>query len=306
MFALLAKRILWAIPTLWIIATLTFFFLRLIPGGPFDQERQYPPEIQANIQAKYGLDQPMIVQYGRYLNGLIHGDPGPSLKYLGRSTRDIIAETLPISLQLGSLALFLSLIIGLPLGILGATRYRTAWDRTVIYLTSLGISLPNFVLAAVLVMIFSYKLKILPPALWEGPRYMLMPAFTLAVYPMAFIARLSRTALIETLQKDFILTARAKGLSERSVILKHALKNAMTGVVSVLGPLTAALITGSFIVEKIFAIPGMGQYFVTAVTNRDYPLVLGVTLVYAVFVIAMNFIVDWLYTVIDPRVRMEA
>ena len=299
------KRILWSIPTLWLIATLTFLFLRLIPGGPFDQERQLSPEIQQNLEKRYGLDQPLLIQYFRYLNGLIHLDPGPSLKYLGRSTKEIISETLPISIQLGLLALFLAVILGMPLGILAAAKKNTKIDQAVILITSISISLPNFVFAAFLVLIFSFQLQWLPPALWEGPRYMVMPALCLALYPLAYIARLTRTALLDSLSQEFIQTARAKGLKESQIILKHALKNSLTSVVSILGPITAALITGSFIIEYIFAIPGMGQYFVTAVTNRDYPLVLGVTMVYSLFVIFFNFLVDCSYRLLDPRVKLQ-
>jgi oligopeptide transport system permease protein len=302
------RRILGAIPTLWIIATLTFLFLRLIPGGPFDQERQLPPEIQANLAARYGLDQTLWVQYKIYLFNLCQGDPGPSLKYLGRSTGDIIGQTLPVSLQLGLVALVLAVVVGFPLGILAGTSKATgkdAWDKFVLGITSFGISMPNFVFAAGLILLCSHGLKILPPALWEGPRSMVLPALSLSLYPMAYIARLTRSALFETLNEEYIQTARAKGLGEWQVVMHHALRNSLSSVVSILGPITAALITGSFIVEYIFAIPGMGQYFVTAVTNRDYPLVLGVTMVYAVLVILMNLLVDCAYAWLDPRVKLK-
>lgn len=301
----LFKRTLTAIPTLWLIATLTFFFLRWIPGGPFDRERQLPPEIRANLDKRFGLDRPLVEQYGNYLKNLARGQTGPSFKYLGRDTRDIIADTLPVSMQLGGLALLLSVAMGIPLGVWAAAR-RGRWsDTTVLLATSLGVALPSFVVAAALVYLFAVELKWLPPALWEGAAYMIMPAFTLALYPTATIARLTRSALLETLAQDFIKTARAKGASERRVIWRHALRASLSSVVSYFGPLTAALITGSFIVEYMFAIPGMGQYFVTAVTNRDYPLVLGVTMVYAAFVVLTNFLVDCAYTLLDARVRLS-
>jgi len=301
------KRILWIIPTLWVIATLTFFFLRLIPGGPFDQERQLPPEIKKNLEKRYGLDKPLPIQYLHYLKGLSMGDPGPSLKYLGRGTQDIIRETFPVSLQLGTLAMAMALLLGIPMGVLAAasqnSRFRF-WDTIFLFITSCSISMPNFVFASLLILFFSFTLKWLPPALWEGPTYALMPALTLALYPMAYIARLIRSSMMDSLKEDYIQTARAKGVKEWQIIFKHAFRNSLTSAVSIIGPITAALITGSFIVEYIFAIPGMGQYFVTAVTNRDYPLVLGVTMVYAVFIIVLNLLVDLAYTRLDPRIKL--
>jgi oligopeptide transport system permease protein len=293
---------------LWVIATLTFFFLRLIPGGPFDRERKLPPEIQENIARRYGLDQPLAHQYLRFLKGVVQGDPGPSLKYLGRSTKEILAETFPVSLHLGALALALAFFLGVPLGIASAgvrSRGKRNWDRGFLFFTSSLISLPNFVCAALMILLFSYHLKLLPPALWEGPRYLVMPALTLALYPMAYFARLTRSALLEALAQDYVQTARAKGVSELRVLFHHALRNSLSSVVSILGPMAAALITGSFIVEYIFAIPGMGQYFVTAVTNRDYPLVLGVTLIYALLVILLNLLVDVAYLGLDPRIKLR-
>jgi oligopeptide transport system permease protein len=288
----------------FIVATLTFFVLRLVPGGPFDQEKVFPPEIKKNIEAKYHLDMPLRVQYYLYMKDLLHLRFGPSFKYRNRQVEDILKNTFPVSMVLGIWALILASAIGLAAGIISALWRDTLFDRSSIFMATLGISLPNFVIGALLILVFSHLLKILPPALFEDWRYLIMPAITLGAAPAAYLARLMRSSLLEILGKEFIRTAEAKGLSGHIIILKHALKNSLGPVITVLGPLTAMLITGSFIVEKIFSVPGMGRYFITAVTNRDYPLVMGVTVVYAVLIVIMNFIVDVLYTLIDPRVRL--
>ncbi|GJL79893.1 MAG: oligopeptide transport system permease protein OppB [Nitrospinaceae bacterium] len=298
------KRLLHGIPVLITVATLTFGIMHLVPGGPFDSEKKLPPEIIANIEAKYHLDKPLVTQYLLYMKQILQGDLGPSFKYLGRDVSAIIAETFPVSLTLGLCAVGVIIGFGIPAGIISAYWRNSAVDRTVVFLATLGISVPSFVLGTVLVWGLSHKLHWLPPALWEGPRHVLMPAFALGAGFAGYIARLTRSTVLDVLTSDYIRTARAKGLSEPVVLLKHALKNSIFPIVSVMGPLVAGLVTGSFVIEFIFSIPGMGSFFITAVTNRDYPLIMGVTLVYAVLIILANIVVDMLYVWLDPRVSL--
>lgn len=299
------RRILWAAPVLWVVATLTFFIMHIVPGGPFDKEKKLPPEIKANVEAKYHLDQPVHRQYLLYMKGLLHGDLGPSYKYLGRTVNDVIGDTLPVSVQLGFFALFIALFLGLIAGMISSVTAHTFWDRTAMFFATAGISTPNFVLGALLIYFFSHRYPLFPPALWEDYRSVVLPAVTLGLAPAAYIARLSRSSILETNAHDYVRTARAKGLSESAILFRHIIRNAISPVVTILGPLTAALVTGSFVVEFIFSVPGMGKFFITAVTNRDYPLIMGVTLVYAVLIVIANLAVDLLYTVIDPRVKLE-
>lgn len=299
------RRILWAIPVLWVVATLTFFIMHIVPGGPFDREKKLPPEIKANVEAKYHLDQPLHRQYLLYMKGLIQGDLGPSYKYLGRNVNDVIGDTLPVSIQLGLLALGIAILFGLIAGMISSLTAHTLWDRFSMFLATAGISTPNFVLGALLVYLFSHRYPLFPPALWEDFRHVVLPAVTLGLAPAAYIARLSRSSILETNRQDYVRTARSKGLSEGVILFRHILKNALSPVVTILGPLTAALVTGSFVVEFIFSVPGMGKFFITAVTNRDYPLIMGVTLIYAVLIVVANLLVDIFYTFIDPRVKLS-
>lgn len=305
MLGYLLKRILHGIPVILVVATLTFLIMRVVPGGPFDRDKKLPPEIVANIEAKYHLDRPVLEQYLLYLGQAVQGDLGPSYKYVGRNVSDILAETFPVSLTLGLCAVLVTLGLGIPAGVISAARRDTGIDRACIFLATLGISLPSFVMGTLLILLFSHKWHLLPPALWEGPKYVLMPAFALGAGFAGYIARLLRSNLLEVLSADYIRTARAKGLKERTVVLKHAFINAVSPVISVMGPLTAGLVVGSFVIEYIFSIPGMGNYFITAVTNRDYPLIMGVTLVYAVLIVLANIAVDLIYMMIDPRVRLN-
>ncbi|MDP7147987.1 MAG: ABC transporter permease [Nitrospinaceae bacterium] len=298
------KRVLHGIPVLIVVATLTFIIMRLVPGGPFDEEKKLPPEILANIQAKYHLDQPVITQYLLYLKQLAQGDMGPSYKYIGRDVADIISDTFPVSITLGLLAMLVVVGVGVPAGMWSAYRQNSMVDRVCVFFAMLGVSIPSFVLGTVLVWLMSHKLHWFPPALWEGPRHMALPALALGAPFTGYIARLTRSAVLEVLASDYIRTARAKGLSESVVLLKHALKNSIYPIVSVIGPLTAGLVTGSFVIEFIFSIPGMGSFFITAVTNRDYPLIMGVTLVYAVLIVLANIMVDIIYMWLDPRVQV--
>jgi oligopeptide transport system permease protein len=305
MTAFVLKRLAAGVLVVFTVATITFFIMHSVPGGPFDQEKMFPPEIKKNIEAKYHLDRPVRVPYWYYMKDLVKGDFGPSFKYRNRRVQDILVDTFPVSAQLGVIALLISLGLGVSAGIVSAVWRDSIFDRLSIFAASLGIALPSFVLGAFFIWAFSYKLQLLPPALWESARHMVLPAFALGLGPAAYLARLTRSSMLEILEKDFVRTARAKGLSGAVVILKHVLRNSMGPVVTVVGPLVAMLVTGSFIVEKIFSVPGMGRFFITAVTNRDYPLIMGVTLVYTALIVVMNFVVDVVYTVLDPRVRLE-
>jgi len=299
------RRLLWGIPVLWVVATLTFILMQVVPGGPFDKDKPLPVEIKANVEAKYHLDKPVWQQYLFYLQALLQGDLGPSYKYLGRDVNDIIGDTLPVSLQLGLLSLLVAVMVGFVLGILAVVKPQSWIDRAGMIFVTAGISIPNFVIGALFILWLSHAYKLFPPALWEGWRHAILPALTLGLAPAAFIARLLRSSILEALHQDFVRTARAKGLGEGAILLKHVLKNSVTPVVTFLGPLTATLVTGSFIVEYIFAIPGMGKFFITAVTNRDYPLIMGVTLVYSAIIVLANLVVDIAYAYRDPRVRVE-
>jgi oligopeptide transport system permease protein len=300
----LIKRLIQGLIVLWVVATLTFILLRLAPGGPFDRERKLPPEVLANIEAKYHLDEPLSRQYLRYLAGILHLDLGPSYKYLDRGVKEIISDTLPTSVLLGLLALVFALMVSFPTGLIAA-YFRNSWiDRFALLTATLGISVPNFILGALLIWLFALQLGWLQAGRWDSAASMILPTVTLGAAPAAYIAALLRSTLIEALGEDFIRTARAKGLRESAVLFKHALRNSLVPVLTVMGPLTAALLTGSFVVEYVFAIPGMGRFFITAVTDRDYPLIMGVTLVYTALLVIANFLVDLCYAYIDPRIRV--
>ena len=299
------RRLLAMVPTLWAIVTITFFLLRLAPGGPFLAEREIPAEARATLAARYGLDQPLHVQYGRYLANVVRLDFGPSYRFPSRSVREIILGALPVSLELGAWAIAIALLVGVPLGTVAALRQNTIWDYGPMSAALLGISVPNFVLGPILVFVFALSLRWLPPALWGPPQSKILPAFTLGALYIAYIARLARGGMLEITRADFIRTARAKGLSETTVVCRHALRGGLLPVVSFLGPALARAVTGSIVVEKIFAIPGVGQYFVNAAFNRDYTLVMGIVIFYAGFLIVFNLFVDVMYGVLDPRVRLE-
>jgi oligopeptide transport system permease protein len=305
MLGFLIKRTLMSIPVLWIIASLTFALVRIVPGGPFDAEKNLPPEIVANIKAKYHLDKPVGEQYLLYMSRLMHGDLGVSYKYVNRTVNDILADAFPVSLQLGSLGLLIAIAIGVPLGTVAAVNRGRAADAVAMFVATVGISVPGFVVGALLILIFGQWLKILPVALWESGRHMILPSITLALSPAAYIARLTRASVLEVLEKDWVRTARSKGLSDSMTVIKHVLRNALVPVATVLGPLTAIVITGSFVVEYIYAVPGMGRFFITAVSNRDYDLIIGTTLIFAVLLIVANTVVDILYQYLDPRMQVE-
>jgi oligopeptide transport system permease protein len=304
MISFIARRILGAIPTLFFLAFLTFFLLRLAPGGPFDSERAWPPDVQANINHQYELDQPIPVQFAHWLRDVSHGNLRESFQYIGRPVSEIIAGSLPTSVCLGMLALVLALLIGIPLGCLAAAQQNTLWDSSAMFLAIAGVSLPSYLVASILILIFSLGLGWFPPALWDGPSSAVLPVITLGLRPMAIVARLVRASMLEALSSDYIRTAYSKGLSRSTVIFKHALKNSVIPVLTVMGPVAANLVTGSFLVEIVFQIPGLGKHFVQAMINRDYPLVMGVTLVYGVILIGANLVVDVIYGIADPRIRL--
>lgn len=290
--------------SLFIVSTLTFFLMHAIPGDPFTQERAIPEEILKAMHKHYGLDQPLHIQYGRYLKGLFTLDLGPSFKYQGRTVNDIISEGFPISLMLGSEALLIALTFGLILGAIAALKYQQWQDHLAMLLSVVGISVPSFILATFLQYLLSMKLDLLPVARWGTFSQSILPALSLSALPMAFIARLTRANMIEVMQQDFIQTAKSKGLNSIQVLWKHVLRNALLPVVTYLGPLTAAVLTGSFAVEKIFGIPGLGQWFVLCITNRDYTVIMGTTVFYSALLMLAVFLVDILYCFIDPRIKI--
>lgn len=305
MLSFTLKRALGALFTLFLLALATFVLLRVVPGGPFDSDKAFPPEVKANIDRRYGLDQPLLRQFVDWLSDLARGDLRESFQYEGRPVTGIIRESLGPSFLVGGAALLLGIVGGLALGLLAAWKRDTWIDAGALFVAASGLSLPTYLIASLGVVIFALQLGWLPPALWEEPTSAILPILTLAIRPMAMIARLARSSLIETLGSDYVRTAFAKGLSPSRVLLKHALKNSLIPVITLLGPLTANLLTGSFLVETVFQIPGLGKHFVSAVLNRDYPLVMGMTLTYGALLLTCNLGVDLLYGWIDPRIRVE-
>ena len=298
------RRLLLLIPVLFFISIITFGLAHAVPGGPFDREKPLPPEVKANLEKYYGLDQPVWKQYVDYVSDIVlRFDFGPTYRSRGRGVNDIFKDHLPVSAQLGLAAIAIALVIGLPLGILAALKQNNIWDYLGMGLAIFGVSVPAIVLGPMLILIFALSLHLLPVAGWGTPAKMIMPALALGLRESAIIARLTRASMLQVIREDYIRTARAKGLTERVVMVRHALKNAFIPVATILGPMFAALVTGTFIVEQIFAIPGMGKYFITSITNRDYPVVMGTILLYAVFLVLANLAVDLTYAFLDPRIR---
>jgi oligopeptide transport system permease protein len=298
-------RLLGAIPTLLLVIVLAFLMVHAAPGGPFDDERVLPPEIEANIAAAYQLDQPLPQQFINYLAGLLRGDLGPSYRYRDRTVSELIGSAFPLSLQLGAMAMLLATVVGVSAGTFAALRKDSLPDRVVMALAMTGISIPVFVIAPVLVLLLAVQLQWLPAG-WtgsHGPGRYILPVVSLALPQIAYIARLTRASMIEVLDSDFVRTARAQGLGTAAVVRLHALKPTMLPVLSYMGPAIAAILTGSVVVEEIFGIPGLGQHFVRGALNRDYTLVLGIVIFYATLVLVLNLVVDLLYGAIDPRIR---
>ncbi len=306
MFKFIARRLLETIPVLLIIITGSFFLMHAAPGGPFDSERRVTPEIQRNLEAHYGLNKPLHQQYFDYLGRLVlHGDFGPSFKYANRTVNELISESLPVSLRLGLYGMAIALVIGVTAGIIASLRPNTAMDYVPMTLAMTGICLPTFVLGPLLVLGLAMKLKWFNPSGWDDPADAVLPSLTLGIYYAAYLARLTRGGMLEVLSQDYIRTARAKGASEWRVVLRHALRGGLLPVVSFLGPALAGIISGSFVVESIFQIPGLGRYFVTAAFNRDYTMVMGTVIFFAVLIIAFNLLVDVLQVWLNPRLRFD-
>lgn len=305
MLAYALKRFIGALPTLLVLIALAFFMIRAAPGGPFDAERALPKEIEANLRAAYHLDEPLVQQFGRYLLNLSRGDFGPSFQYKEYTVTELIMTGFPVSLRLGGLAMALALVVGVSVGALAALRQNSWIDHAVMSVSMTGISIPNFVMAPILILVFAIILGWLPAGgLGDGSaRNLVLPVVALALPQIAYISRLTRGSMIDVLRSNFVRTARAKGLPERLVIMRHALKPALLPVVSYLGPTTAALITGSVVIEQIFGVPGLGRYFVQGALNRDYTLVMGVVVFFGVLIVVFNLVVDLLYALLDPRVK---
>ncbi|WP_136255508.1 oligopeptide ABC transporter permease OppB [Onishia niordana] len=301
------KRLLQAIPTLLIVITLSFFLMHLAPGGPFDGERQLPPEIEANLMANYHLDEPVWKQYLNYMGNLLQGDLGPSFKYKDFSVTELVAQGFPVSLELGIWAVGLALLIGLPLGVIAALRRNSTIDYLVMGTALAGVAIPNFVIAPLLALVFGVFLGWLPVGGWNEGAWpnLVLPVVALSIQQIAYIARMMRASMIEVLGSHFIRTARAKGLAETEVIWRHAMRPAMLPVVSYLGPAIAGIITGSVVIEQIFGIPGIGRYFVQAALNRDYTLVMGTVVFYGALIVLLNLLVDLLYSALDPQIRYD-
>ena len=299
------KRLLLAILTVWVVITVTFFVMRAVPGGPFMSEKAITPAAQAALEAKYGLDKPLLTQYGTYLKDIVTKfDFGPSLKQRGQSVITIISRGLKVSLRLGVIAAFSALLVGVILGSVAALRRNKIVDRVIMVITTAFVSMPSFIMGTLLLVLFSIKWMLLP-ANGSTAAGLVLPVVTLALYPMAYITRLTRSSMLDVLGQDYIRTARAKGVSGVRIIFGHALKNSLIPVITYFGPMLAYIVTGSLVVEKIFAVPGIGRAFVNSITNRDYPLIMGTTIVLATLIVVMNLVSDILYKVVDPRITLE-
>lgn len=297
-------RVLSAIATLFVVITITFFLMNLIPGGPFLSEKA-APETMALMEKKYGLDQPLPIQYKNYMANLLRGDFGMSYKRKGYSVVEIIREKFPVSAKLGGLAIGISILLGIPMGIIAAYKRNSVIDRVLMFLCTVGISVPGFVVATFLLYTFGMRYKILPTLGLASWKNYIMPVMALSFSPTCYITRLTRSSMLDVIGQDYLKTARSKGLPESIVLFKHALRNSVIPVVTYLGPLTAAILTGSFVIESIFSVPGLGSYFITSINGRDYPMVMGTTIFLGMVLIAMNLIVDLLYSVIDPRIKYK-
>jgi oligopeptide transport system permease protein len=305
MFIYIIKRILLALVTLWLVATITFVLMNLVPGGPFLGEKAPSEATLRALNEKYGLDQPLTVQYKNYMVRLLKGDMGPSIKMRGRTVNQIIDSGFKVSARVGGLAVLVAVLVGVPLGSIAALN-RGKWiDNVIIVLSTCGIAVPSFVISTVLMMIFSVWLGLLPTYGLSSPLHYIMPVLALSFYPASYITRLMRSSMLEVLGQDYMRTARAKGVSQFVMLFKHALRNAILPVVTYMGPLLAYTLTGSFIVEKIFTIPGLGSDFISSITNRDYTLIMGTTIFLAALIIAMNLMVDIAYKLIDPRIKLK-
>ncbi len=303
MVSYLIRRLLWIIPVLFAVSILTFALMHAVPGGPWDAEKSLPAATEARLNAKYGLDQPIPVQYATWVADLLQGDLGPSYKFRDRTVNDIIADGILVTAQLGVMAFLLSVVIGIPLGVISALGHNRWPDYLSTSISIVGIATPSFVAAIVLILVFSVFLHWFPTNGWKGPETWVLPTVALALFPIAVIARYTRASMLEVTRKDYIRTAHSKGLRDRAVVIRHMIRNALIPVVTILGPLLAFLVTGSFIIETVFSIPGIGRYYVTAIDQRDYGVLMATTIIYAFAVAFLNLVVDVLYAYIDPRIR---
>ena len=299
-------RLIGIVGVLWLIGTITFFLMHAVPGGPWDEQKAtLPPEIKENIKRKYGLDRPLYVQYFGYWGNLLQGDLGIPFSAPTETVTQIIARSWPASIQLGLMSVALALVVGLPLGLIAALRHNSWIDQSATALATFGIVTPNFVLAIFMIWIFSRTLDILPAGGWDGPTTWIMPVFTFAMGPMAITARYTRSSVLDVINSDYVRTARAKGLAARTVILQHILRNALIPMLTILTPMAGLLVTGSIFVESIFRVPGIGRFFTQSIFQRDYPLIMGLTLFYTVIVAFAFLVTDLLYVVVDPRIDLK-
>ena len=303
MLTYLSRRIFWIIPVLFTVSIITFGLMHAVPGGPWDSEKRLPAAVQARLNAEYGLDKPIHEQYVSWLGGFVQGDLGPSYRFRDRRVNDIVADGLPTTVQLGVMAFILAVLVGIPLGIFAALGHNRWPDYLSTSLSIVGIATPSFVLAILLIVVFSVQFGLFPTGGWKGPQYWVLPTIALAGFPIAVIARYTRASMLEVTRKDFIRTAQSTGLRDRAVVTRHMIRNALIPVVTILGPTLAFLVTGSFIIERIFSIPGVGQFYLNSITTRDYSLLMAMTMLYAFSVAFLNVVVDVLYAYIDPRIR---
>lgn len=303
MIPYLTRRILWIIPVMFVVSVITFFLMHAVPGGPWDSEKRLPEAVEARLNAEYGLDQPLVVQYVNWATDFVRGDFGPSYRFQDRRVNDIVGDGLPVTVQLGVMAFVLAVLVGIPLGILAALGHNRSPDYVSTSVSIVGISTPSFVLAILLIVFFSVQLRWLPTGGWKGPDTWVLPTLALAGFPIAVIARYTRASMLDVTRRDYVRTAESKGLQHRAVVSRHMVRNALIPVVTILGPILAFLITGSFIVERIFNIPGVGQFYLNSIQTRDYALLMAMTMLYAFAVAFLNVVVDVLYAYIDPRIR---
>lgn len=301
----IAKRIGLAIVTIWAVATITFFLMNLVPGGPFLSEKAISPQATAALEAKYGLDKPLFQQYLTYIKDALHGDFGDSLKQRGRTVMDIIKMKFPVSARVGGVSVLVSLILGVPLGCIAALKRGKFADSLISVVATCGIAVPSFVICTLLLYFFGVKLQVLPTMGLTTAKHYVMPVMALAFYPTAYIMRLMRSSMLDVLGQDYMRTAKAKGLAGGKILFKHALRNAILPVITYVGPLLAYTVTGSFVVEKIFTIPGLGGEFIAAINGRDYTLIMGTTIFLATLIILMNVVVDIVYKLVDPRIKLK-
>jgi oligopeptide transport system permease protein len=299
------KRIGYALLTIFLISIITFTLMNMIPGGPFLSEKAVSPETTQALKVKYGLDKPLPVQYINYMKNLLHGDWGLSIKQTGRTANDIINSTFPVSARLGGLSILIALFLGIIMGSVAALNRGKWGDSVLMVISTLGIAVPSFVVASFLLMVFGVNLHILPTLGLKTPLHYIMPVAALSFYPMAYITRLMRSSMLDVLNQDYIRTARAKGVSKVAMLFKHAMKNAIAPIITYVGPLLAYTVTGSFVVEKIFTIPGLGREFINCITGRDYPMVMSTTIFLAVLIVFMNVVVDICYKLVDPRIKLK-